>query len=111
MAGVGWGRSSLWVNLISTTGLCPANYAAPYVSRSVVAVPYAQVQIAGDANAAVLGCNDTIAQISSLTDAAVNAYQLALEANRDTSSEIQELFRNINHIAAADVGRTGRLPT
>jgi hypothetical protein len=130
MAGVGWGRSSLWVNRINTTGLCPANYAAPYVSRSVVAVPYAQVQIAGDANAAVLGCNDTIAQISSLTDAAVNAYQLAigpttnalvriliknlppsLEANRDTSSEIQELFRNINHIAAADVGRTGRLPT
>jgi hypothetical protein len=116
-------------NRISATRLCPANYAAPYVSRSVVA-PYAQVQIAGDANAAVLGCNDTIAQISSLTDAAVNAYQLAigpttnalvriliknllpsLEANRDTSSEIQELFRNINHIAAADVGRTGRLPT
>ena len=118
------------VNRISTTGLCPANYAAPYASRSVVAVPYAQVQIVRNANAAVHGCNDTIAQISSLTDAAVNAYRLAigpttnalvriltknllpsLEANRDTSSEIQELFRNINHIAAADVGRTGRLPT
>jgi hypothetical protein len=46
--------------------------------RSVVAVPHAQVQIAGDANGAVLGCNDTIAQISSVTDAAVNASQLAI---------------------------------
>ena len=43
-----------------------------------MSVPYAQVQIAGDANAAVLGSNDTIAQISSLTDAAANAYQLAI---------------------------------
>src|SRR5258708_24438193 len=35
----------------------------------------------------------------------------SLKANRNASSEIQEFFRNINYIAAADVGRSGRLPT
>jgi hypothetical protein len=130
MAGAGWGGHRFG----STALAQPAFVQLITLSRTSHEASWRflmrQVQIAGNANAAVLGCNDTIAQISSLTEAAVNAYQLAigpttnalvriliknlppsLEANRDTSSEIQELFRNINHIATADVGRAGRLPT
>src|SRR4030081_337577 len=36
-----------------------ANYAAPQVSRSIVAVTYANAQIDGDVNVVVVGWNDT----------------------------------------------------
>jgi hypothetical protein len=55
------------------------NYADPQ-SAQVLSVPvqYAAAQAAGHLNVVIVGWNDTVAQVSSVTDSVGNAYQLAV---------------------------------
>jgi hypothetical protein len=54
------------------------NAATPQVPQITVTVPYTAVQRAGDLNVVVVGWNDSIAQIVSVSDTTGNGYSLAL---------------------------------
>ncbi len=54
------------------------NYAAPQSPLTAVTVPYTAAQTAGNLNVAIVGWNDSTAQISSVTDSKGNVYQLAV---------------------------------
>src|SRR3984893_14505106 len=69
-----------------------ANYEAPQVSRSLVAVSYTNNQIAGDVNVVVVGWNDTTARINSVTDAAGNIYQLAIGPTQLSGTASQSIY-------------------
>src|ERR1700730_1208477 len=69
-----------------------ANYEAPQVSRSLVAVSYTNNQIAGDVNVVVVGWNDTTARINSVTDTAGNIYQLAIGPTQVSGTASQSIY-------------------
>ena len=54
------------------------NYAVPQTPQITVTVPYTGAQTGGNLNVVIVGWNDTIAQVSSVTDAKGNVYQLAV---------------------------------
>jgi hypothetical protein len=54
------------------------NAATPQTSQSSVAVTYTRAQVAGDTNIVAIGWNNTTSTITSVTDSAGNAYQLAV---------------------------------
>src|SRR5262249_17586500 len=53
------------------------NYATPSTTTSVVSVQYNATQTAGNLNVIVVGINDAVAQITSVTDSRGNTYELA----------------------------------
>jgi len=54
------------------------NYAVPQTPQTTVTVPYTATQAANDLNVIVVGWNDTLATVSTVTDSAHNTYQLAV---------------------------------
>ncbi len=60
------------------------NDATPQTPVISVSVPYTLAQSAGDLNVVVVGWNDTMAQVASVTDTKGNAYQLAVSASSST---------------------------
>jgi hypothetical protein len=53
-------------------------YAVPQTPQTSVTVPYSSAQTAGDLNVVVVGWNDSVKQVSSLSDSMGNVYQLAV---------------------------------
>ena len=62
----------------STIAFVQANYATPQTAMTVVTIPYAGAQTAGDLNVVVVGWNDTTAQVKSVADTKGNPYTLAV---------------------------------
>jgi hypothetical protein len=56
--------------------------ATPQTNQSSVAVTYTGAQAAGDTNIVVVGWNNTTSSVSSVTDTAGNAYQVAVSTAR-----------------------------
>jgi hypothetical protein len=54
------------------------NYAVPQSSKTTVTLPYTAAQTGGNLNVVIVGWNDSIAHVASLTDSNGNAYQLAV---------------------------------
>jgi hypothetical protein len=77
------------------------NYAVPQSPQTTVTVPYTAKQNAGDLNVAVVGWNDSNAQVSSVRDLAGNVYQLAI-GPMATGSLSQSIYyaKNIKTAAA-----------
>jgi hypothetical protein len=61
----------------STPTYVQGNYAVPQTPQTTVVLPYTAAQTAGNLNVVIVGWNDTIAQVSSVTDKAGNVYYLA----------------------------------
>jgi len=53
-------------------------YSVPQIPRSFVPVSYAEAQTAGDLNVVVVGWNDTVASVQSVSDSAGNVYSRAI---------------------------------
>src|SRR5689334_23910283 len=53
-------------------------YATPQTPQTTVAVKYAAAQSAGNANVVVVGWNDTVAQVVSVSDTSGNKYTRAV---------------------------------
>jgi glucose/arabinose dehydrogenase len=60
------------------------NSAVPQTPQSTVATTFSLAQAAGNLNVAVVGWNESIGNITSVTDSAGNAYQLAVPTFRGT---------------------------
>ena len=76
------------------------NSATPQTNQSTVSVPYVQAQAAGDLNVVVVGFNDAKSTITSVTDSAGNAYQLAAPLTRGSGlSQAIYYAKNINAAA------------
>jgi hypothetical protein len=57
-----------------------------------VKVAYTSAQTAGDLNVVIVGWNDTIAQVNSVSDTAGNVYQLAVGPTVETGDETQSIY-------------------
>src|ERR1700745_1351461 len=55
-----------------------ANHGVQQASQTMATIPYLRAQMPGDLNVVVVGWKDTAVQISSVSDAAGNVYQLAI---------------------------------
>jgi hypothetical protein len=66
----------------------------------LVAIPYSQAQLDGDLNVVIVGWGDTAAQISSVTDAAGNVYQLAVGPTELSGAGSQAIYYAENIVAA-----------
>src|SRR5438477_1610990 len=76
------------------------NYSDPQSPQSVVTVPYAAAQTAGNLNVVVVGWNDSTAQVASVTDSKGNAYQRAVGPTIQTGLATQSIYYSAG-IAAA----------
>ena len=84
---------ALCINTASgTPDFVQANYAAPQVPQSAVAVLYINDQIAGDVNVVVVPWNDTTAKINSVTDTAGNVYRLAIGPTQLSGTASQSIY-------------------
>jgi hypothetical protein len=79
------------------------NYAVPSTSQTTVTLPYTGAQTVGDLNVVIVGCNDPIAQVSSVTDLEGNVYQLAAGPTLLSGSLSQSIYYAKN-IPAAPAG-------
>ncbi len=61
----------------STPTFVQVSAATPQISQATVTIAYPSAQIAGDANIVAIGWNDATSTITSVTDSAGNAYQVA----------------------------------
>jgi hypothetical protein len=78
-------RSTGLLFLLATVAVAAAapnyiqgHYAVPQTPQTSVTVPYSSAQTAGDLNVVVVGWNDSVKQVSSLSDSMGNVYQLAV---------------------------------
>jgi chitodextrinase len=80
------------------------NYATPQTPQTTVpvTVPYTGSQTAGNLNVVIVGWNDTVAQISSVTDTKLNSYQIA--AARTTGTGISQAIYFAKNILPATGG-------
>ena len=76
------------------------NAATPQTNQSSVAVTYTSAQTAGDTNILAIGWNNATSNITSVTDSAGNAYQLAVPTARG-SGVSQAIYYAPNIKAAA----------
>jgi hypothetical protein len=79
------------------------NYAVPQTTETAVTVPYTAAQTAGDLNVVIVGWNDSVANVSSLTDSSGNAYQLAIGPTVLSGALSQSIYYAKN-ISAAKAG-------
>jgi hypothetical protein len=68
------------------------NYEVPSTSQTTVTLPYTGAQAVGDLNVVIVGCNDPIAQASSVTDLEGNVYQLAAGPTLLSGSLAQSIY-------------------
>ena len=76
--------------------------ATPQTNQSSVAVTYTGAQAAGDTNVVVVGWNNTTSSVSSVTDTAGNAYQVAVSTAR--GSGVSQAIYYAPNIKAAAAG-------
>jgi len=76
--------------------------AVPQTAQSVVATTYSKAQVAGDTNVLVIGWNDVLASITSVTDSAGNVYQVAAPTVRGNG--LSQAIYYAPKIAAAAAG-------
>ena len=77
------------------------NSADPQANSSAVSVPFLQAQGAGDLNVVAVGFNDPTSTVTSVTDSAGNAYQLAAPMTRGSGlSQAIYYAKNINAATA-----------
>jgi outer membrane protein assembly factor BamB len=77
------------------------NSADPQANSSAVSVPFLQAQGAGDLNVVAVGFNDPTSTVTSVTDSARNAYQLAAPMTRGSGlSQAIYYAKNINAATA-----------
>ena len=76
--------------------------ATPQTNQSSVAVTYTGAQAAGDTNVVVVGWNNTTSTVSSVTDTAGNAYQVAVSTAR--GSGVSQAIYYAPNIKAAAAG-------
>ncbi|HEX9548874.1 MAG TPA: fibronectin type III domain-containing protein, partial [Acidimicrobiales bacterium] len=82
------------------------NDATPQTPVISVSVPYTLAQSAGDLNVVVVGWNDTMAQVASVTDTKGNAYQLTVGPTLFSGQVTQSIYYAPNVGAAAAGGNT-----
>jgi hypothetical protein len=73
-------------------GFVQVNSATPQTPQSSVTVSYKSAQIAGDLNVVVVGWNDSIAVVTSVTDTKGNVYQLAVGPTVQTGTASQSIY-------------------
>ena len=102
------GNLSLYSNTASATTLTAvaisfvqANAAVPQTAMTVVTIPYAGAQSAGDLNVVVVGWNDTTAQVQSVADTKGNPYTLAVGPTVAPGLGTQAIYYAKNVQAAA----------
>jgi chitodextrinase len=77
------------------------NSATPHGSNAQVTVSYTLAQTAGDLNIVVVGWNDSIGAVSSVTDTAVNSYILAVGPTAVSGTLTQSIYYAKNIASAA----------
>jgi len=77
--------------------------ATPQTPKSSVTVPFTAAQSAGNLNVVVVGWNDTVAQVVSVTDSKGNVYARAIGPTTRTTTLTQSIYYAAN-IAAAVAG-------
>jgi len=78
-----------------------ANSAVPQTAQAQVAQTYSRAQSAGDLNVAIVGWQDTNAQVTSVTDTRGNVYQLAIGPTKQTNRLSQSIYYAKNIVAAS----------
>lgn len=112
-------RRSHWTHLRLMTGLLAAaavgspamagityvqaNYATPQSHQTTVSVPFKAAQLAGDLNVIVVGWNDSVATVQSVTDSIGNTYSLAVGPTVESGYASQSIYYAKN-IQAAGAG-------
>jgi chitodextrinase len=76
------------------------NYATPSANESSVTVKYTAAQTAGNTNVIAIGWNDATSNITSVTDSAGNAYQVAVPVVRGSGLS-QAIYYATNIMASA----------
>ena len=82
-----------------------AQVAAAIAHSTKASVPYSNAQTAGDLNVVVVGWNDAVATISSVTDTKGNTYSLAIGPTRGTALANRSTMRKTSLAL-----RLGRIP-
>jgi chitodextrinase len=77
------------------------NYATPQAVQSVVTVPFAAAQFAGNLNVVVIGWSDSTQQVMSVTDSRGNVYILAGAPTVQTGIATQVIYYAANIASAA----------
>ncbi len=80
------------LNAQTTPAFIQGSKSAPRASASVVAVPFANVQSAGDLNVVVVGWRDTNVDVQSVVDSNGNTYALAVGPTADPSVGTQSVY-------------------
>ena len=83
-----------------------ANSAVPQTAQTLVAQTYNRAQSAGDLNVAIVGWQDTNAQVTSVTDSKGNVYQLAIGPTLQTNRLSQSIYYANNIVAASPRSNT-----
>ena len=78
------------------------NAAVPQTNQSTVPVTYTNAQVAGDTNILAIGWNNATSNITSVTDSAGNAYQLAVPTFRGNG--VSQAIYYAKNIKAAPAG-------
>jgi outer membrane protein assembly factor BamB len=86
---------------VSTPAFVQKGSAVPQSPQSSVTVTFAAAQAAGDLAVVVVGWNDTVAQVASVTDTAQNTYQLAVGPTKQGTQLSQSIYYAANIAAAA----------
>ena len=87
---------------VSPPAFVQVNAAVPQTNQSSVPVTYTSAQTAGNTNIVAIGWNDATSNITSVTDSAGNAYQLAVPTAR--GSGVSQAIYYAPNIKAAPAG-------
>jgi Bacterial Ig-like domain (group 3)/IPT/TIG domain/Galactose oxidase, central domain/Kelch motif len=82
------------------------DYATPQAPQAAVSVTYTDVQTAGDLNVVVVGWNDSVAQVSSVTDSQGNTYTLAVGPTVQGGTATQAIYYSKNIVGSPANGNT-----
>jgi chitodextrinase len=86
-----------------STAFVQVNAAVPQTPQSIVRVPFASAQAAGNLNVIAVGWNDTAAHVQSVTDTMENTYVLAVGPTVNPAFGSQAIYYASNiHSASAD---------
>jgi hypothetical protein len=93
---------ALEANAATTPAFVQVNSAVPQSPQTTVATTFTKAQAAGDLNAVVIGWNEAAGNITSVSDSAGNAYQVAAPTTRGTG--LSQAVYYAKNIAAAAAG-------
>jgi Fibronectin type III domain len=85
----------------SVISFVQANAGQPQATQTVVTIPFAAAQTAGNLNIVIVSWNDSVAQIQSVTDTSGNAYALAVGPTIDAGVASQSIYQATSIAAAA----------